>query len=95
MVWDNPVMIVTLDSKRRISIPAALAPASPGDQFDGRFDPDEDVVTLRRINRKSGWLNIWKQCPVAMDDLPSQSRDMPKKPRLRAGWSMPTCCHSP
>ena len=27
-------MIITLDAKRRVSIPAALAPANPGDQFE-------------------------------------------------------------
>jgi hypothetical protein len=36
---DNPTMIVTLDSKRRLIIPASLAPASPGEYFDARFDP--------------------------------------------------------
>ncbi len=32
-------MIVTLDAKRRLSVPAALAPASPGDCFDARVFP--------------------------------------------------------
>ena len=45
-------MIVTLDAKRRVSIPAAVAPASPGDQFDASFDAEEDVVILRRVKRK-------------------------------------------
>ena len=27
--WDNPTMILTLDAKRRLTVPAALAPASP------------------------------------------------------------------
>jgi hypothetical protein len=72
-------MIVTLDAKRRVSIPAALAPAAPGDQFDASFDAEEDVVRLRRIKRKSDWLEIWKQCPVPMDGLPSRRREMPKK----------------
>ena len=72
-------MIVTLDAKRRVSIPATLAPASPGDQFDATFDADEDVVILRRIKRKSRWLAVWKQCPVSMDDLPTRSRKLPKR----------------
>ena len=75
-------MVVTLDDKRRVSIPAALAPASPGDQFDASFDPDEDTVTLRRIKRKSNWLAVWKKCPVPMDDLPERSREMPRKIKL-------------
>jgi len=27
-------MIVTLDSKRRLTVPRSLAPAAPGDYFD-------------------------------------------------------------
>jgi hypothetical protein len=80
--WGYPTMIVTLDAKRRVRIPAALVPASPGDQFDASFDPDEDVVILRRVKRKSNWLKVWKQCPVPMDDLPRRSRQMPKKGKL-------------
>jgi hypothetical protein len=75
-------MIVTLDAKRRVSIPAALAPATPGDEFDASFDADDDVVILRRIKRKSDWLKTWKQCPVPMNDLPSRSREMPRKLKL-------------
>ena len=39
-------MILTLGAKRRFSIPAALAPASSGDQFEATFDAEEDTVTL-------------------------------------------------
>ena len=82
LLWDYPTMIVTLDAKRRVSIPAKLAPSSPGDQFEASFDPEDDVVTLRRLKRKSNWLEVWKQCPVAMDDLPERRRDLPKKLKL-------------
>lgn len=75
-------MILTLDAKRRFSIPAALAPAAPGDAFDARYDRDEDEIVLRRVKRKSNWLEVWKQCPVSMDDLPPRSREMPKKIKL-------------
>jgi hypothetical protein len=75
-------MVVTLDSKRRVSIPAAVAPASPGDQFDATFDAEEDTVILRRIKRKAKWLDVWRQCPVPIDDLRARSREMPKKVRL-------------
>lgn len=75
-------MILTLDAKRRFSIPAALAPASPGDAFDARYDRDEDEIVLRRVKRKSNWLEVWKKCPVAMDDLPPRSREMPRKLKL-------------
>jgi len=77
---EYPAVIVTLDDKRRVSIPAA--PAMPGDQFGATFDADEDIVILRRIKRKSNWLTVWKQCPVPMDDLPPRSREMPEKLKL-------------
>jgi bifunctional DNA-binding transcriptional regulator/antitoxin component of YhaV-PrlF toxin-antitoxin module len=79
---DYPTMIVTLDAKRRFSIPAKLAPASPGDQFDATFDADEDAVILRRVPRKKSWLDVMKACPVPMDNLPPRSREMPKKLKL-------------
>ncbi len=72
-MWDYRTMIVTLDSNRRFSIPAALAPAAPGDQFDAEYDADEDTVILRRVKRKANWLEVLKQCPVPMDDLPPRS----------------------
>ena len=75
-------MIITLDSKRRVSIPAALAPAMPGDQFDASFDAEEDVVILRRVKRKANWLEIWRQCPVPMENVPLRSRELPKKLQL-------------
>ena len=75
-------MIITLDAKRRLSIPTTLAPASPGDAFDARYDADEDEIVLRRVKRKSNWLEVWKQCPAPMDDLPPRSRELPKKLKL-------------
>ena len=72
-------MIVTLDAKRRVSIPAALAPAAPGDRFEASFDAEDDAVILRRIARKPNWLAVWKQCPVRMDDIPPRSRELPKR----------------
>ena len=75
-------MILTLDAKRRVSLPAALAPASPGDAFDARYDRDEDEFVLRRVKRKSNWLDVWKKCPVPIDDLPPRSRELPKKRKL-------------
>ncbi len=78
-MWDFPTMIVTLDAKRRFSIPAKLAPANPGDQFDATFDAEEDAVILRRVPRRKNWLAVMKACPVPMDDLPPRSREMPKK----------------
>jgi hypothetical protein len=75
-------MIVTLDAKRRLSVPVALAPAKPGDQFEATFDADEDTLIFHRIKRKSNWLEVWKRCPVPLDDLQPRSRELPRKRKL-------------
>ena len=75
-------MIVILDEKRRLTVPVALAPASPGDTFDARFDEDEDAIVFRRIKRGRSWLDILKACPVPMDDLPHRSREYLRKRKL-------------
>jgi hypothetical protein len=75
-------MIVTLDSKRRLTVPAALAPAVPGDYFDAQFDPEEDTLVFRRIATNSDWLAILKECPVSMDDVPPRRRELPQRRKL-------------
>src|SRR4029077_735776 len=81
--WDNPTMIVTLDEKRRLPVPLALAPTTPGDAFDARFADEEDAIVFRRIKRGGkSWLDILKACPVPIEDLPPRSREYPRKPRL-------------
>jgi hypothetical protein len=62
--WNNPTMIVTLDAKRRLTVPAGLAPASPGDYFDARFDAEEDALVFRRLPGKESWLAVLKAGPV-------------------------------
>jgi hypothetical protein len=68
-------MILTLDAKRRLTLPAALAPTKPGDHFKAEFDPDEDVLVFRRVARRADWLQVLKACPVDMDDLPPRRRE--------------------
>ena len=75
-------MIVTLDDKRRLTVPVGLAPAAPGDAFEARFDAEEDAIVFRRIKRGRSWLAVLKACPVPMDDLPPRSREYPRKRRL-------------
>ena len=75
-------MIVTLDSKRRITLPAALIPARPGQSFDARFDADEDALIFRRLPEKEDWLEVLAQCPVAMDDISPRRRELPKRRKL-------------
>ncbi len=75
-------MIVTLDSKRRLTVPKALVQTQPGEHFEALYDEDEDKIVLRRVRRKQNWLEVLKQCPVAMDDIPPRSRELPKKINL-------------
>ena len=75
-------MIVTLDEKRRLTVPVALAPAVPGDAFDARFDEEEDSIVFRRIKRGRGWIEVLKACPVPIDDLQPRSREYPRKRKL-------------
>ena len=75
-------MIVTLDDQCRVGILAEVAPTAPGDKFDVSFDAEEGAVILRRVKPKADWLEVWKQCPVPMDDLPPRSREMPKELKL-------------
>ena len=74
-------MIVTLDAKRRLTVPRTLAPASPGDYFDARFDEEEDAIVLRRLPAREDWLAALKACPVSMDDVPPRRRE-PRRRKL-------------
>ena len=67
-------MVVTLDGKRRLTVPAALAPTKPGDVFEVDFDAEEDSIVFRRLARRADWLAVLEACPVPMDDLPPRRR---------------------
>ena len=73
--WDYPTMVITLDAKRRLTVPIALAPAKPGDVFEADFDAEEDAIIFRRISRSTNWVSVLEECPVPMDDLPSRRRE--------------------
>ena len=75
-------MIVTLDSKRRITVPVALAPASPGDNFEAHFDAEEDTLVFRRLPGKANWLAVLKECPVSPDDVPPRRRTPARRRKL-------------
>jgi hypothetical protein len=80
--WDNPTMIVTLDAKRRLTVPAALAPAKPGDYFNAHFDAEEDAIVFRRLAGRESWLAVLKACPVSPDDVPPRRRTPAKRRKL-------------
>ena len=73
-------MIVKLDSQRRLTVPDELGPAAPGEKFEMLYDEDSDAFVLRRVDpKRKGWLDVWMECPVPMDDLPPRSRELPKE----------------
>ena len=80
--WDNPTMILTLDAKRRLTVPAGLAPALPGDTFEARFDAEENELVFRRIAGTGDWLAVLSECPVSMDDLPPRRREPARRRRI-------------
>jgi bifunctional DNA-binding transcriptional regulator/antitoxin component of YhaV-PrlF toxin-antitoxin module len=75
-------MVVTLDSKRRLTVPASIPGAAPGDHFEVRFDTDEDEIVFRRIATQGDWLAVLKECPVSMHDLPPRRRALPRHRKL-------------
>jgi hypothetical protein len=75
-------MVVTLDAKRRLTVPTTLAPAKPGDYFEARFDADEDAIVFRRLGGREGWLAVMKACPVDPEDVPPRRRERPKRRKL-------------
>lgn len=75
-------MILTLDAKRRLTVPAALAPTKPGDAFEARFDAEENEIVFRRISSTGDWLAVLSECPVSMDDLPARRRAPAKRRRI-------------
>jgi hypothetical protein len=87
-------MIVTLDSKRRLTVPATLAPTSPGEYFDAQFDAEEDAIVFRRLAGKEDWLAVLKKCPVSMDDVPPRRREMARRRKLWVGSSIRTSSDS-
>lgn len=84
-------MILTLDEKRRLTVPASLAPAKPGDHFKAEFDADEDTLVFRRVARKADWLQVLRACPADMNDLPHRRREFVKHRKLLTGSSIQTC----
>ena len=75
-------MVITLDAKRRLTVPAALAPAQPGDYFDAHFDAEEDMLVFRRLAGREDWLEVLKACPVSPDDVPPRRRAPAKRRKL-------------
>ena len=75
-------MRVILDSKRRLTVPVSLATTAPGDQFEARFDADDDAIVFRRVAAASDWLEVLKDCPTSMDDVPRRRRELPRRRKL-------------
>jgi hypothetical protein len=75
-------MLLTLDAKRRLTVPSSLAPSHPGDHFEAEFHPEDDTLVFRRIAPKGDWMAVLRECPVSMDDLPARRRELPRRRKL-------------
>lgn len=75
-------MTVTMDSKRRLTVSASLAPAVPGDTFRSQYDAEEGEIVFRRIRPPGDWIEIMSACPVRMDEIPKRRRELPKRRAL-------------
>ena len=75
-------MIVRLDSKRRLTLPATLMPTRPGQTFDVQFDLEDNTLIFRPLTAREDWLELLAECPVPMDNLPPRRRELPKKHKL-------------
>ena len=75
-------MVVTLDAKRRLTVPASLAPAKPGDYFDAHFDAEEDAIVFRRLAGVENWLAVLKECPVSPEGVPPRRRTPARRRKL-------------
>jgi hypothetical protein len=80
--WENPTMIVRLDSKRRLTVPTSLLSVQPGQSFDVSFDPEDDALIFRRLPDQEDWLEVLAECPVEMSDVPPRRRELPRKRKL-------------
>ncbi len=75
-------MIVTMDSKRRLTVSTSLAPAAPGDTFRSLFDAEEGEIVFRRISPAVDWLSVMAECPARMDDIPRRRREFSRRRAL-------------
>jgi hypothetical protein len=53
-------MVVTLDPKRSLTVPAVPAAAKPGDYFDAHVHAEEDAIVFRRLACRKNWLVVLK-----------------------------------
>jgi hypothetical protein len=72
-------MVVTLDAKRRPTVPTALAPTRPRDYFEARFDAEEDAIVFHRLGGQEDWLTVMKACPISPDDVTPRRRALAKR----------------
>jgi len=72
-------MLITMDAKRRLTVPAAAEGFKPGDTFEANFDLEESEIVFRKVNNDQNWVDVMLRCPIPMDDLPPRSRELPKE----------------
>ncbi len=72
-------MILTVDAKRRLTLPKEFLAIKTGDYFEASFHAEDQLVVFRKLPSKENWLDVLKECPVSMDNVPSRSYEKPKK----------------
>jgi hypothetical protein len=72
-------MLIRMDAKRRLTVPASAEDFKPGDTFEANFDLEESEIVFRKVNKDQSWVDVMLRCPIPMDDLPPRSRELPKE----------------
>ena len=69
---------IVIDPQRRVRIPASIKELNPGDTVILDFDTQEGVATLRKVNAKSDWFEILRQCPGPFPSV-ERSQELPRE----------------
>lgn len=75
-------MILTLDAKRRLTLPKEFFAIKTGDYFEASFQAEDQLVIFRKLPSKEDWLDVLRACPISMDDVPPRRHEKPKKIKL-------------
>ena len=90
-------MFLTLDSKRRLTLPKDLVTAEPGDYFDAMYDAEDDAVIFRKVPSKEDWLSVLAMatacpCPHCVVRFTQNARERPACRHGHATSACRACC---
>lgn len=78
-------MIATLSSRGQIVIPQTVRERcrlSEGDHFVVEDDPEQQVVTLRKVKDAGQWVDVYLQCPHPFEIPPRRKQLYQQKHEL-------------